>query len=557
MVPSARPTREVVIARAAEEHPQSLPSGSGVTQRSEAVAAGVGACCIAAITAIGAFLFFGPGLGPFLTLAPVAGIAAALSSRRYLTAAVTAALGVVAGSALAMLALRLQLSGVAAWLPPVSLTAVVAAAIAAALVWVLSASPRLERVLAGAAIALLILAGTASALGSATATQDVSWATGQASPRLTFLQALQLKPVLSATTGDQSLYLVLIHDIAVGRPFHQAQVADTAADNRAHPDSQVLLDAPLTYRLPTVYVMLAALPNDGVSWLLAALALAALAAIAAFFLARRFVSAPVALVGCAAVVAYGATIAASPGMLLTESWAGLLALCSLAFLVQEPSTARRRALTNAAAMLLATMAALTSELAVAFVLVGLAASLFSEESRRERHWIWWTAGLVGAFSAYVVHWHLALNAFRDAGLPAGRSSSGSRYPYIHADGLGLLAAIDLAARVMRLRDVAFGAAYVAGVAGALLAPGTRRQRTALILVGVGGSAALALLRPPAVTSAGTSLPPGHWGMIVLPSVLACAPLVLSRLGAVVSRSARGGQPAYGESVPSDLTEAAT
>jgi hypothetical protein len=84
---------------------------------------------------------------------------------------------------------------------------------------------------------------------------------------------------------------------------------------------------------------------------------------------------------------------------------------------------------------------------------------------------------------------------------------------------------------MRLQDVTVGIAWLAGVVGSLMVPAERRDRVALGLVAVGGTIALMLLRP-LTSQGGVEVLMNHWGMVVVPSVLAMAPLAFSRVRGV-------------------------
>ena len=454
----------------------------------------VAMACVAAITVLGSWVFFFDGLGLWVTLTPMAGIISAIACRRYADAAASSALGVVLGGILATVALRVNLAGLASWSIRLTLPALTAAAVALVLTWLLRQSPRLGGLFMALAVAIIVLAGWSSAVSSASILQDVSWATGTAAPQMTFTQALQITPVQTAASGDQAMYLVVIHEVAAGKAFYPTLVAAIAESSQVHGDADKgRLDSPLNYRPPTVFFLLSRLPNNGISWVLAALALQAAGTVAAYLLARRFVSAPVALVGATTVAVYGATLAATPGILVTETWAGVLALMSVAVFVQSARSRRARFWLNVAAMLLASIATLTNDLAVAFLLVGLAATLADKESREAHDWLWWAAGLAFVFAAYLIHWRLAVDAFYASHLPSG--TAGSPYPWFHPDGLGLVAAIELAARAMRLQDATIWIVWLTGAVGSLVVPAGRRDRVALAMVGVGGTIALTTLRP--------------------------------------------------------------
>jgi hypothetical protein len=84
---------------------------------------------------------------------------------------------------------------------------------------------------------------------------------------------------------------------------------------------------------------------------------------------------------------------------------------------------------------------------------------------------------------------------------------------------------------MRLQDVTIWIVWLTGVVGGLVVPARWRTRVALAMVGVGGTFALMLLRPLA-SAGGVEVLLGWWGLVVIPSVLALAPLAFSRIPGV-------------------------
>lgn len=515
----------------AETAPDSSVSSPEAEVQDRLAHALTAAASIAALSAVGSFIFFVLGYSPLATLAPVAGIAAAVTCKRYLDAGVAAAIGVLAGGLLASVVLRIETIGLLAWLSPLAQMAALAAVIACALVWVLTNAPRLERLLLALAVTLIILAGWSTAMTAASEPKPSADVLGRETPPVTFSTLLTMTPDLTSTTGDQSTYMVMLAKMRSGEGYYKALITSLDLNNKAHPTSQVWLDAPLTYRPPTIFWLMSRLPNNGVSIILMALLFQTAGAAAAYLLARRFVSAAVALVGCAAVATYAAAITPTLLIIVTEYWAGLLGLVSLAILVQvRPENPRMRTLMNAAAVAAAVGAAMIGELSAPFLVVGLITALADAEDRRSRLWIWWLAAIVGVVAMYFLHWNAALGTWRSLGLPDGHASGSKPFPYWHPDGLGVLASVGLLSLRMRLTMAFSAVLFSAGLIGALMVP-SRRERVALAVATLGGTLVLTFVTAPEATAPG-ALPTGYWGMVILPAVLACAPLVVSRIRAV-------------------------
>lgn len=513
------------------DEPLSTEEALEPDKRDRLIQALAAAASIAALSAVGAFVFFVLGYSPLATLAPVAGIAAAVTCRRYLEAGLAAAIGVLAGGLLTSLVLRIETVGLLAWIVPLSQIAALAAAVACALVWVLANSARLERILLALGVTIVILAGWSTALAGASQPKPSADVLGRPTPAVTFSALLTMTPDLTTETGDQSTYMVMLSRMREGEGYYRALVTALDLNNKAHPTSQVWLDAPLTYRPPTIFWLMSRLPNNGISIILMALLFQAAGVTAAYLLARRFVSAAVALVGCAAVATYGAALTPTLSILVTEYWAGLLGLVSLAILVQaQPQEPRKRMLLNAAAVAAAIGAALIGELSAPFLVVGLVTVLADADDRRERLWIWWLAAIVGIVAFYFLHWNAAIGTWRELGFSDGHAAGSKPFPYWSPDGLGVLASVGLLSLRLRLTMAVSAVLYSAGLIGALMVP-SRRERVALAVATLGGTAILMLVTAPEATAPG-KLPTGYWGMIILPAVLACVPLVVSRIRAV-------------------------
>jgi len=491
----------------------------------------------AAVSALAAHTFFGIGFGPLLSLAPVAGLIAALCCDDLLGGAAAGGLSVVAGTLLAQLAYARALPGPdSGWLavlpggwPANAIAAVVLAAlVGAAAIWLKERSPRFPVLLAGLAVALVVLAGLMNGLAAASLVQDAQFVSGVRNTGLPLTQALVVHPTQTAESLDETLYLIVVQKMHAGAGFYPTIVQALADSNRVHTDGQVRLNLPVSYRMPTVYWLLSRLPEDGGSLVLAALLLGAAAAVAAYLLGRQFVSAAWALVGCAAISSYAATVGASAGLLYVEYWTGLLGVIAVAFFAAARGSTRRVLAMQIAAAAVATLAALTRELAIPFLIAGLIAVLADPVLRHVRAWIPWLTGLAATGVAYAVHWRLALAAFASSGVPNGVVPARSRFPWFHPDGSGLFASMKLIRMTLHFNVIAIYVVLALAVVGIVLLPNGRGTRIMLALIGVVGVGLLAIVRAVG-TDQITGEPAGYWGLVVVPVALACLPLVVSRL----------------------------
>ena len=465
-----------------------------------------------------------------LFLGAIAGIAGGLGCAGVLDAVAVAALGSGLGTVTLLVAGRLGPPPAEAFLVPALEAAVLAGAVALAVALAARASARLTPLFALLGLVIVLGGAWLYALNAASTPVSAAWVTGSAGRVEPFVDALKETPRLTAISPDESLFLLLARDVSVGRPIYPSQVAVLDASNRAHPGEPVPLDEATSYRLPTLFWLFGALPQNGTAEVLAGLVLLSATSVAAYLLTRRYVDVPAALVACTATAAYGAALVASPALLFSEFWAGGLGLVALALAAHSFAGGKRLVALQAAAAAVALLAALTRELAVAFLLVGLAASLVDAESRARRLWALWAVALALFAGAYALHVHAALSAYRAAGVPSGLTGPVSRIPWLHADGKGLAASVALAALALGLSAGVMWAAWALGVVGALAVEAGRAERMLLGLAVVGGTAVLAVAHSAAGPS-GSGQVPGFWGMVVIPSVLACVPLVLSRLGA--------------------------
>jgi hypothetical protein len=482
------------------------------TDRDRLLAAALGILAVAACAALGATLWFtAPTL---LLLGPFAGLLAALAARRASDAALAAAVGSVAGVALAAFVSRAPWDAPSTWLPDALGLSVVAAAVAFAVAYLREREPRITSWLGVAALTLLVVgvwwAGTAVA-------------TKPAMDGSTLASVLAAPPKAGTFTSDEDIYLRYVARLRAGEPYYRAAATTLQEANRYHVKG-IDVSTPLSFRLPTLYWLLSRLPAGGLPMVYAGLLWASLAAAAAFLLARRFVADAFALVAATAAGAYCANVATNTTLVQTEWWAGVLGLLSLALYLTGRGSRSHRLAWTLAAVAAATAAALVRELAVPFLLLGLAASLLGDEETPAvpRPWLPWAAGLAVVTLAYAAHWVSAEAVIRTLhATPAGGA------PWFHPDGRGLVSAVFRIARMLATKTwVAWVVALVA-MAGALLAPRDRAARLVLAAAAVAGPALLLFVYPSGVDLSG--LAPSYWADVVVPTLLACVPLALALL----------------------------
>ena len=509
----------------------------------------VAAACVAAF---GVNVFFGLGFGPLVSFGPIAGLIAALACGSVLDAAAAGAVNAVAGTLLAQAVFPHPWPATSGWVGTMLTVALVAAVVGAGAAWVLGRSPNLTTVFSALALALILAACTLNGLTTAAQPRSAVWVTGAPGSALSLSDALNSPATQSAVSPDETIYLFVVQQLARGSSYYPSMVQALADDNRVHTDGNVPLDQPTSYRMPTLFWVLAALPQSGAIPLVE-LCLGALAAVGAYLLARRFVVAPLALVGATGVAAYTASIAATPAVLYVELWAGLLGLIAVAVFVRSRQGTRVTMVLQLAAAFAALLAALVRELAVGFVAAGTIATLADPELRRKRVWIAWAGALALALAAFALHWRSALAAFSASGAPSGSVSAAARFPWFHPDGSGLVYAARLTQAALQWNAVAVYAAIAVCVLGALIIEGDLGTRVTLGLTCAAGVALLAIVRAPGVNA--DSVLAGYWGMVVVPTALACFPLAFSRLDVARAETARPDESAAGATLGHAETQA--
>ena len=467
---------------------------------------------IVVMAGAGGGLFFRTSV--YLTLGLVSGLAAGLGCTRWWRAVVVCALGVLAGFALASLVAAPAWPGGMFWLPNALETAAVAALVGGAVNFAVGQSARLKPLISAVAVLALIATMWFSGFSLASVRTSVG---------LTPLEQLARVPRLDRNVSDGGIYLNYLEHLRAGEPYYKMAVNVIRELNAARPESPVAIDSPLSYRLPTLYVLLAQAPSPGALIDLMLLA-ASLGVVAAYVLARQYVAPVPALVG-AALVASMFSGYASPILLDTESWAGILAICAVMFVVLARRHERRTFLLHSAAAGCAFLAASVRELSVAFLLLGLAAALLDRTGSRRRAWVPWAMAFVATGALYAAHWMAASAAFH--GLACTRTAG---FPWFHPDGSGLVSAVGLLATFGWLVPWLAGLLVALGIIGSVLAPKDLPSRVMLTGVALGGPLVLLLLHPPGWAHYGAA--PGYWGDLVIPTTLACVPLVFAALASV-------------------------
>ena len=293
--------------------------------------------------------------------------------------------GAIAGTFLATGISSFAWVDMAVWLPVALIAGLVAGVLAAAVRFALGRSARLGTAFVAVALIVLLGATWLAAIQDAGAPQAGG---------MSYAQYYAQEPAVSANMHDEGLYLLYVHRLAAGQPYY-SMVARALVESNAVRDD-VSVTSPLSYRLPTLYVLLSRLPQDGISYVLAALALGTATVLSAYALARLYMGPAFALVSATAVATYVASSAPTPALLHTEYWAGGLALVAVTLFAAASRSERRATALNVAAAVVAVVAVAFRELAIAFVVLGLIATLAFPEGRRARTWIAWAAGLVAA-----------------------------------------------------------------------------------------------------------------------------------------------------------------
>jgi hypothetical protein len=481
------------------------------------------------ITLVAIVVMAGAGAGLFyrtevyLTLGLVAGLTSGIGCTRWWRAALVAAIGVFGGFALASLIAEPRWHDGFFWMPLALPAAAVAALVGAAACFALAQSTRLRPLLT--AIAVLGLIATMWFSGLALAT--IRSAQGYVP-----IEKMATFPQLKSGSNDEDIYLNYLARMRAGEPYYKVAAAVFEEIHALNPASPPLAGSATSYRLPTLYVLLAKMPNPGMMINLLLL-VCSFGVGAAYVLARRFVTPVPALLG-ASLVASMLSGYTGPMLLDPESWAGVLALCSAMFVVLAGRDRARTMTLHIAAATCALLATSLRELSVAFILVGLSAALAGPSQRAMRVWIPWAAALAGAVAIYAAHIVTVRNVVRGLASPPVSAAR-----WLHLDGSGLLGAVRLASNHMWV-VAGFGAIFVIlGMIGSVLAPKDLPTRLMLGGIALAGPLVLLAVRPPGTATYGA---PGYWGDLVIPTTLACVPLAFALLPGVKREDADGLPP---------------
>jgi hypothetical protein len=451
----------------------------------------------------------------WLGLGPLAGFVSAIAARGPVRAAIAAPLGLIVGTALFNVSTHLE--WIVDWGFGVDrvATLLLAGAIAGLLSLALSRGIVGLPLVRGAALGLLVLSVWLGAMTLAGVPDP-----GSGSSPVGLLKGT---PTLAPDVSDEGLYLLYVRSLEAGGDYYTTVRDILVAMNGFRPQGRIDPSSPFAYRSPAVYALLASLPNTGVSYIAAFLALGTAAGIAAYSLARRYVVAPLAFVSAGAVLAFFAGYGRGVSVLQSEPWAGALVLVAVALLASAVRAEGRRALVlMTAAAAAAAGAALVRELAIAVVLLGLAATLLDPGTRSRRLWLPWAAALAIAAGAFALHAGAVSEVA--TGLPEALYASGIGV-WWHPDGKALHGALWVLMWVWGLPwQYGWGLA-AAGVVSAVVLP-RRLSAEWLLIVGtvVLGLVVVALLRPGG--ESGFDLVPYYWAGVVMPTVLACVPLGL-------------------------------
>ena len=326
--------------------------------------------------------------------------------------------------------------------------------------------------------------------------------------------------------SDEDLYLTWIARLRAGQAYYPMAVRSFEEVNAAFGSvSLVRIRVPFSYRPPTLYLLLAALPPNGISFVIAVMVVCTIGVAAAYVLARQFVVESVALAAAAFVAALFSACGSSQ-LLDAEMWAGALALAAVAaFVVSRSATAHSARWLPILSVTLALAATAFRELAAPLLVLGLIATLVGADSRAKRAWVPWGVGLAIAALGLGAHWFAASQAF--ASVTSGPSSA----TWFDPNGAGLVGAMFLASRSLSVVFFPVMALLLLlGMIGGAIAPRDWPSRVMLAGLAVGGPVVLYFAHPPGWSASHAA--PGYWGDIVMPTVLACAPLAFVWLSAV-------------------------
>ncbi len=460
---------------------------------------------------------------PTLMVGLLSGALAALSCRRILDSAVAAFVAVPLSTGLASTTTLLPWAPARIWLVAAVVYGTLAAMVAAA-VRFLRDRKHGDALVAGTALAFLVSAMALRAFDRASQSEPGT---------LPFLEkVMSAPPSIGKGAWDQDLYRDYVWRMRAGRTYYDAAAAVVAEVNQTDP-GRLVPRAPATYRPPTLYWLLARLPS-GTSILMATLVCGSMASLSAYVLGRRYLVPPLAVVAAAGVAETYAVVASSWMLFETEIWAGAFGLLGVTLLVHSREPGRHRLAWLAAAAALC--AAAFRELAIAYIILGLVATLVTAEDRRARRWHPWVVALAGAAALQAAHAAAVADATRGLG-----GDAIVQMVWFHPDGSGLTGALGRHAMLVRIRPTVAWMWLAFAALGSLAAPRDWPSRVALAGVVIGGALVLSLFHPTGINNSAAGLACGYWGNTVLPTLLASVPLALTLVpGAAAARHARTG-----------------
>jgi len=476
-----------------------------------------GLVCVLALSYLGSALFWLPPSTSYV-LGPIAGIVAALSCRQWWMAGATAAAGVTLGSFLGSVYFSaISFRDYAAteyWI-----VGGMALVVGCAAAWLLAYREDTERWIAWLAVALIIVAAWQTGFYDTTIPTN-----GGSGPSAAEMYAST--PTVSENISDPEMFILVVRRMQAGESYYQANGRTMVEVNATRPQNAWNLRDMTTLRMPTLFWFLAALPPTWQSWVVAILVLISAGIIAAWTIAARYVHPSLALVGTVVTALYLQGFTAMD-LVNVEAWAGMLALVSVALALKALSVRKNPLVWAGAAAAVGLLATVTREIAVAYLLLGLASTLVHKYWRERRVWIPWAVAIGVAVIFYVVHLSVGMSvAARLPNLGANVPGGGAG-GHIDFSGAGLPAALRLLGIWTWWPPAEVWIVWLLGVIGGVVGPRDWPRRVLLAGATLGGSLALLLLHPHGVLVDG--LPPGYWGELVLPTLLACSALAFARI----------------------------
>lgn len=496
--------------------------------RDRIMAAGLGFVSIVLAGAVGFLAFLSIPSLALISLAPFAGMIAALSCRRILDSVVVAALGTVCAVLLASVVSLAVWESPSAWLGSLMPLFTVAAATGALFSFVITRSDQMRSLITLATLAIVIL--NMWLLGTTGPSQQL------VGKNLTTIQWLVTPVEITNTIPDTTLHLAYVQRMAQGQPYYEA-VSQALIEKNSKGKYRIYVDTPLSYRPPTVFWLMSKIPNPA-NILLLVLFVGTLAVIATFMFVRLYVADPLALVAAMGVAALTGRIATSTSFMFMETWAGAFGLMMVAALL----ISKNRGETGfgpwqITALVAALIAALTRELGVAFAIVGLAASIYDPQWRSKKVWLGWIAVLLilgGAFAYHVSLVHAAVEQLPKA---AVTDFTGKAGVWFDPTWRGIHAVVATLAEVILLKAAVLWPFVVLAVVGAFAGPRDWTSRLILAAVIIGGLVAVFFARPPVTNK---DILAGYWGFTIMPTLMAATPLGLAWVKEWRSDSASNG-----------------